>query len=199
MPWSSGSTPSRLQVDVVVLLRWDHESGCAVCLLISSTRRDHTLEPCLATRPTVRGQPRGADPPTCSTTRCLRFKLSIWLILLQGLEGNQRRTPAYTKYSYCRPSRCKHSSSPPSARVVGQRELPSLGRGLGWNGDENTALGMIAQSVFSDPARGYGMKSGKFYRLLRLKFTEHHLCRTCVNDLIKDGGGKRCTRMARTF
>ncbi len=71
------------------------------------------------------------------------------------------------------------AAAPSSATVIGHHELPSLGRGLGCNEHENTALAMIAQSVCSEPARGNDMKSGKFYivffasSLLNTIFVQH--------------------------
>ncbi len=69
MPWHSGSTPSRLHPYVAVLLRLDHDSGCAACLLICSAfLHPERSPPCLAIRPIVRGQPCGAHLPICPTT-----------------------------------------------------------------------------------------------------------------------------------
>ncbi len=70
-PWPSGRTPPCYRSDVVVVLRLDNESDCAVVFrfaLPSSNRRDRSIEPRAATRPNVHGLPSGADPLIWATT-----------------------------------------------------------------------------------------------------------------------------------
>ena len=49
----------------------------------------------------------------------------------------------------------------------------SCGSGLGWSNDKSTSLGMGANFVLSDSARGNDMTTNKINPLLRLKFIPH--------------------------
>eukprot|EP00171_Calliarthron_tuberculosum_P003934 IDg3934t1 len=94
----------------------------------------------------------------------MQRRSSVWHLHLR--RAKVQRLPTYLRHR-------NSSAAAPS------RSAPSVrGRGLSWNDDENTVLAMIAQSVCSDPARGNEMKTGKFQRLLRLKF-----CSTLMANL----------------